>query len=284
MAYLENFWGGARIEKILFGDIDQYPNANLFAYAASFGKSLPGDPIYKTYQNYLTNQWRKFKIITLRESAWVETLNSLNLPCAPVTTALDPAFLLDADDYSSFISRPLINEPYILLYIFGPNYGAQEEQILSVLESIDQYRTANDLKNLAVLNISPGPLFMTQKTVEKFKSLNLRHEWRFATSPDEFLNYVANSSLVLTNSFHGTVYSLLFNRKFMYFYLHHKDPRIKTLEKEFGIDALQLNSRLPGDTELFNLCTGFVHDNFTKRIGNLRKNSLTVLNNILTFN
>lgn len=277
-------WGGAsRINKILFEALPEYHNSNLFAYAASFGKSLPGNPNYLKYQDYLASCWRKYKIITLREPDWLDTLNALNLPCAPVTTALDPAFLLDADAYTAFTSVPMVKEPYILLYIFGLHYGAREARLLQVLDVIDNFRRASGMSNLAVLDISPGPLLASPALIDKFKSMKLRYEWRFATSPSEFINFCAHSSLNLTNSFHCAVYSLIFSRRFMYSYLHQADPRVRLLEKHFAMDALQLNPKLAGDLPLLQECTDFVQQNFEEHIDALRRSSYEVLEKILTY-
>ena len=58
---------------------------------------------------------------------------------------------------------------------------------------------------------------------------------QYDTGPIEFLNLVKNAELVLSSSFHGTIFSILFNRPF-FAIRGNKDFRIQTLLKKMKLE------------------------------------------------
>ncbi len=273
--------GGIALNKILFGDIPGFDLNPKYAYAASFGKSLPGNTSYQHFKPYIAASLAKFRLISLREPDWLNELTALQLPCAPITVALDPALLLDAPQHAGFTRRPMLSEPYVLLYLFGPHYGATESQMHTVLDCIANYRRALGLANLAVLDISPGPIFTNAALQQHAAKLKLRYVWRFATSPQEFVSFAAYSSLSLTNSFHCAVFSLIFGRPFMYCFLHAHDPRMRFLENSFGMAALQLDPDLAADCVALQQRVAGVHARFTQELPRMRAHSIALLQRII---
>ncbi len=83
------------------------------------------------------------------------------------------------------------------------------------------------------------------------------------SSMQDFFYYLINSEAVITNSFHGTIFSIIFNKPFLTIY-HKAKLRFKSLEKSFGIydrlieygknnpDCYQLTKPLNIDYQLIN--------------------------------
>lgn len=108
----------------------------------------------------------------------------------PVTEVLDPVFLLEREDYEEIMSKKTEKRPYVLLYTVQNN---------------------------------PEALRIANKTAEKLccelikicanKSLGEKHRQVCDIGPEEFLRYFADASYVVTNSFHGTAFSLIFEKQ-----------------------------------------------------------------------
>ena len=60
-------------------------------------------------------------------------------------------------------------------------------------------------------------------------------------SPSQFIYLIANAKLVITNSFHGTAFSILFRKEFISIAHLSKNIRIENLLKKLGVDNLQIS-------------------------------------------
>ena len=66
----------------------------------------------------------------------------------------------------------------------------------------------------------------------------------FDAGPEEFLGYIANADLVLTDSFHGTVFSLIMQARNFYSYIsdsNQRGSRITDLLKIYGLESHLIN-------------------------------------------
>lgn len=256
---------------------------NLYAYAASFGTAQPSDPCFARYRELMVQNWQKFRHISLREPTWLNTLQSVvTPPLGPVTTALDPSFLLDRNDYHAMTAQPMVQgEPYLLFYAFSTIYGTQEDDVIAALELVARYREETNQPNLAVLDISPCEIPSTPRIVATMQRLKLRWQRRFVTAPQEFVNFVAHAQFTITNSFHGVVFSLIFNTPFSYFYRNGCDPRLAMLQDVFGVTCLHVNAQ--SHQKIVEL-TALNHDiasAYNQGIGALREPSLQQLQTIV---
>lgn len=156
------------------------------SYAASFGKeSIPAE-LQEIYKHLLA----RFSLISVREKQGAKLVKSL--VDKPVEVVLDPIFLLSKDEWSSIAVRPsFLPSKYILLYVFG----------------------------------RPRTLFEAARKIAKktgYKIIILGTDYRKqfgfhyvgGVSPERFLSYFLHASYVLTNSFHGTAFSINFNKQF----------------------------------------------------------------------
>lgn len=157
------------------------------SYAASFGKS---EWIYNIDETNIAKELIKlFKAISVREESAIELCKEhLN---AKAEWVLDPTMLLSKFDYEKAIcSFPDYSpkEPYIMTYILDKNEC--KRQIQNMVEA------TTNLKNYKVETIDSS-ISNTHNTV---------YSWVYG---------IKNSKLVLTDSFHGVVFSIIFNKPFI---------------------------------------------------------------------
>lgn len=264
---------------ILFGNLPNFEGVPLYAYAASFGSARPQDEAYPKYRDFILKSLARFRLITLRESPWVEELNAMKLPCPKVGVVLDPALLCGKDDYKEIAAKPLCSEPYILLYAFGLERGTPEQNLMKFVEALKSLKERYGISR--VIDISPFKLFVTPRLKQSFDALKLDYVHTPACAPQSFVNLIAHSQVTLTNSFHGMVYSLIFGKPFAYGYVRNRDPRIILLEKIFNISSLLLDNQENINAQALVEASRAVHRIFGQRIDSLRQSSLAVLDQIL---
>lgn len=148
------------------------------AYAASFGDT----------QAVLTDQIKGllqgFDLITLREDNMKDAV--VEAVSGDIELCCDPSLFLSGDEWIGIASKRLKKRPYIFVFM------------IEVSESLIAYaKKLADDKNL---------ILISNKNCFSF----FRHP-----SPSDFLSWIYNAEYVLTNSFHGTVFSVLFQKQFL---------------------------------------------------------------------
>lgn len=151
------------------------------SYAASFSvESLPNDIKDKT-REYLKN----FDYISVRESSGIKILNSLGFDyCFDVC---DPVFLLDRIEWDK-LTFNISNEDYLLIYDFD-----NSEVVKSIAKKVVEQ------KNLKIYSIF---------------NLNYADECFYNEGPLGFLSLIKNAKFVISNSFHATAFSIIYNVPF----------------------------------------------------------------------
>lgn len=133
-------------------------------------------------------------VISLRETKFLDDVCRA-APGTPLRVDPDPTLLLRAEDYARFLpDHAPERDPFILTYCM-PN-----ETQKTVYEAA---RLLSGQTGLKVIDISGNPA-----------PGNLRVRDHRTVGPDEFLWYIKNARFVLTNSFHGTVFSVIFQKHF----------------------------------------------------------------------
>ena len=190
-----------------------------FSYASSFGKSFIMEHQKKGVAGFLN----KMDAIGVREIRGKEIVEELTNKTA--TVVADPTFLLSKDEWTQAIesSNAQINEPYILCYMLGPR--KDNRQVVSdlgkilgmkivVFRHMDRYEPADE-------NFGDIPIYDANCL--------------------DFIKLLKNAAYVLTDSFHCSVFSILFEKQFLTFYrLPPTDKmsshsRIDSLMKIFGL-------------------------------------------------
>ena len=157
------------------------------SYAASFGRDKLDEKFKTTFQEAL----HKFSAISVRENSGVVIVNDLVNKNA--TYVLDPTFLLS--DYSEIIDYSLVpDEPYIFVYRLNQNLELTKW-------TSEVIKEASIIKQLPVYSTSSNSIFK-HKEVGK----------QLIPTPGQLLGLIEKSDLFITNSFHGTVFSIIFKK------------------------------------------------------------------------
>lgn len=128
---------------------------------------------------------------------------------------IDPSLLLDREDYLPLETKRKVAEPYVFVYGFETN-----EQILQAVQ------TVAEAKNLKIVNGSPKRIRLTVPC----KRL-------FSYSPDEFLSYIHHADYVVTNSFHGTAFSVIYKKNFIVVAHSTRGRRMTELLGKLGLEG-----------------------------------------------
>ena len=134
---------------------------------------------------------------------------------------MDPTILLDKNDWKKVIPKGnILHNDYILYYSLG---GEKE--------NIELVKEISNKTNIPVVTTRYGG---RNELFSGFKRI-------YAVGPIEFLNLLNNAKLVLTTSFHGTIFSAILNKPF-YSINADKDYRRSTLLKTIGLEERNIST------------------------------------------
>lgn len=195
--------------------------AKKIAYAPSFGarciQNYAND--VKKYKEYLND----FDYISIREEngkKWIKDLIGKNVP-----VLLDPTLLLDSEEYDE-ISLKNMNLPEKYIFYYSPGYLADINKLTKKISK--KY-------NLPVIAFNAKTFYTKKMDLSSFKLPEIEN-------PSSYLYLIKHASLVITTSFHGTIFSTIYNKKFWTIKngeMAGNDDRVKTL-----MDKLELNDRM----------------------------------------
>lgn len=164
-------------------------NMKVFSYAASCGTDCFPDDV----EEQMLSMVERLDHISVREESFALYLQK---KCSKqVYCVLDPVFLLEEKDWRKIFSTSngLVNCPYLLLYSFDT-----DDVVYDIARKISR------LLNLKIVSI----VYKKNSDVES-DILQLDD-----CGPIEFVNLIAHASFVLTSSFHGEAFSIIFNKPF----------------------------------------------------------------------
>ncbi len=194
-------------------------NINKVSYATSLGiSSLP-----KKYESRYTNFLNRFNKLSVRELSGKKIVESLtNKECKVVC---DPTFLLTKQDWDKIIDDGrFVEEKYIFCYFLGKT--KEHRQFAENIRKLTGYK---------IVSINHCDEFV--KYDDKYSDFA-----PYNVGPSEWLNLIKNAEFVCTDSFHGTVFSLLFNKQFFSFRRFAKKTSFSTnsrLDTLLGVVGLQ---------------------------------------------
>ena len=215
------------------------------AYSSSFGKTELNEELDKNLEKLLD----KYSKILVRESSAKELLEKRNIK--NVEHVLDPTFLLSQEEWGKLAkkSKKEIKEKYILVYQLHDN------------KEFDRYaKKMAEIKKMRLLRISPSLYHFTRSG----KLIYLPTQF-------DLLKYFLNAEYVLTDSFHATVFSIIFNKKFVDVLPFNKTgTRIESILNLLGID----NRILKNFEDMTLIDADINYDRVNVRLNNEREKSL----------
>lgn len=154
------------------------------AYAASFAT----DRIYDGYEKFVQEKVERIDYVGCRESSGVRILNNLGVNKA--THVMDPAFLLNSDEWNE-IATAKFDEDYLLVYDFDGSDKIKQKAL-----------KISKVNNWKIYTVNPGKFSYADKRFDN-------------VGPDVFLALIRDAKLVISNSFHATVFPLIFKVPFI---------------------------------------------------------------------
>ena len=179
------------------------------SYASSIGKDSFDGQEAKTVSKYLGD----YGAISVREKQAVELLGSIGVKNA--VHVVDPTLLLCAEEWKAFCKKnkgKKRKKPYIFVYNLNRNPHIKQMAVnLAKKENLDIVNFADTLDFIKGVD---NALF---------------------NSPHDFLSYLASASYVLTDSFHGTAFSINMGKQFVVFPAPRFNSRIESLLELFDL-------------------------------------------------
>lgn len=225
-----------------YANYDCMKNGYTISYAASFGDSHFDKKSYSILNERLKN----FKALGLREKQMIPYVKKqVNVD---VQKVIDPTLLLTPEEYDRITTTRLEKDKYLLLYARRRN-----EKMNAFAEKIAK---ENGWK---IIEIS-------------LQAVNAnKHKMFYEAGVEEFLSLVKNAEYVVTNSFHGMIFSVQFKKQFVIFSREQCNTKIKELLDTFGLsDRMLINGK-----EEYN--TNINYNNVYNRIEIEREKSLKFL-------
>lgn len=235
-----------RLDPVYFGSIAG-ADCRKIAYAASIGVSAYSDTEKRELMPLLENLYG----IGVREQASVDILQPL---CSrEVVVNADPTILANPKIWHTFL-KPVKESNYILIY--------QLQRNSSIFK--DAYKLAKKTGKSILHFGDPSlrPMFPDVKV----KSLSY-------CGPSEFLSYIRNADLVLTNSFHATCFSIVLGTNFFTYLQESRSERIRSIAQvgDFGDRLIEFRDEIDFEKLDWSQLSSIrmIYDNLQE----LRKNS-----------
>lgn len=219
----DQIWNSYAIYVDPFYYLQFSPKSKRIAYAPSLGKNDIPSYNKQKMKRYINGINR----LSVREETGRTLLSEIT--DKKLEVVLDPSLLLDSNIWKTIESKMNIPKEYILLYFLD------QPNIECVKEITEKY-------GLPVLALPYEiPLF---NGIENIRYID--------AGPAEFLSLVDNASLVLTDSFHGTAFSINYNKTFL------------TFDRQYGKNQSQA-SRILDLLRTFELTHHFISGDFNSQ-------------------
>lgn len=219
------------------------------AYAGSFGKDDFSEDSLEEIKKYLS----KYSAISVRENSGVDILEKIGIENGQ--WVLDPTFLLKPAQWKTIQAKANLPEKYLLVYNLNRN-----PRISSLAQ-----RIAKD-KGLKIVNFAHSFVF-----VKGAKNI-------IYPTPNLFITLFENADYVVTDSFHGTAFSINFGRQFICVPAPRFNTRLNSI-----LDLIGETDRLLGDKDDFDIINKKVdYKKVNKIIDEERKKAFDFVDHVLS--
>lgn len=204
------------------------------AYLMDFGKDSAGRITYAVGVDFsaltypkedLKPYLKKLDAISMREKECYGQIEELVGEDVYLHVDVDPTLLLDASEYEKHICKEVLEkEPFILTYTMPNETQAKVYNAAKIL---------GEKLGIKVIDVCGDP-----------KTANKKVEDNRICGPDEFLWYMKNASYVITNSFHGTAFSVIFRKQFVSIPHTMTGYRVREVLEKVGLGNQWVNTGL----------------------------------------
>ncbi len=219
-----------------------FENVGKLSYAASTDNNT-SSIIYKESRR-ISKALADFKVISVREQFLKDIMS--DIVDKDISVTLDPSLLLSAEEYQS-IADPVSERSYVLLYQMT---WSQEGRALA-----EKIANKNGWSMVEVL----GGYGKSKNNIISF------------ASPTELLGLISNAKIVVTTSFHGIVFSLIFHKEFWVIDVG------DNLRQKNILNKVGLNCRLVSCSEDANIFMPIDYNRVETELSQMRKSSADFL-------
>lgn len=194
----------------------------------------------------------RFDAVSVREESTVPLFK--NITSRNPFVALDPTLLLDVEKYNRILKKENNTENYIFVYLLEDG----NDQLIKYCKEIQ--------KRYSLKVYYYSSTASNRRKMRDFKNIN-------GVCPENFLQYIKNAKYVLTNSFHATVFSILFHKQFVSFKTNTSSSRMEDILKKLNLNRIY--------SEGFDIDEKIDYMLVDERLIELRKNSMDFLKSSL---
>lgn len=230
LAGSDQIWNPTHIGNDTTFFLDFVPeNKKLVSYASSFAQSSLSDNYMREIRPFL----KKFNAISVREKNGQTIIKKILNIDVPI--CLDPTLLLSTSEYHLLEKQSKLKLPskYILVYILKYAFNPYPYVTKFIKEAYKQMHL---------------PIICLDFSSRQFLGIRNIINLHDSVGPEDFVKLFLNASMVITSSFHGTAFSLNFNKS-VYSITDNgdKDDRISNLLTICGIPEriIKLGSSIP---------------------------------------
>lgn len=218
-------WSMERCDKYGFYWLKWCPReSRKMAYAPSLGTTNLSDQHIAQIKKYISS----FEYVSCREEKNAHMLSQILKKNVPYV--VDPTMLIDKDTWRTLMTPITLPKQYVLAYILG-----EKDCISEFAEQLGkQY-------NIPVYYVLTRPKYLDREHVLD------------ALGPQEWVYAIFNATYVITDSFHGTLFSINLNKDFYTFTKRQEETNI-----------LNDNDRIQEVLTTFGLMDRFVVDNMVE--------------------
>lgn len=235
------------------------------AYAASIARN----DLSEHERNIMLPMIEKIDYVSVREKTAKKVLDKYIKSNKKIYETLDPTLLMPRNEWLKILPKNNKNdEKYALAFFFSDSLKYRNE-ILKICES----------KGLK-LKFIPFAKQTLLKNDNKGKCERI-----YDVGPYEFLQLVSEAEYVFTDSFHGAVFSIIFQKEFIVFE-RDKNTKVSKNSRLYDLlDKFEVQDRLVKDMNMLNKTLNKECDfsKIEKILNNQRENSLKYLKNAIDF-
>lgn len=207
----DQVWNGYFADFSNYYLLDFIKTDNKIAYAPSFGVDSIPTHLEKDFAKAIV----KFKFLSCREESGAKLLEKITGRSIPVV--VDPTMLLDISEWDKVSKMPekYEKEKYVFLYFLGKISEGKKSEI-------NKYAKDNGCKIINVLDIFSE---------------------EYSYGPSEFLALIKNAHAIFTDSFHASLFSIMYKKAF---YVFKRDDKNKSMSSRIDtlLDTFKLNNRV----------------------------------------
>lgn len=189
-------------------------------YAISIGINKFNNQDYSEFKNRI----KDFETISVREESCKEIIKEM-YPEKEVNTNIDPTLLLKKNDWKKIASNRIFQDPYLLVF-----------NVEKCFIDLDFAKKVAKERNLKIV-------YINDRTIKKDKDIIYCE----SVHPSDFLSLFSYADIIVTNSFHGTVFSMIFEKEF---YVELENRKSRNIRSENLLEMLNLKSQIITENSL----------------------------------